>query len=118
MPDAITKACRAGIRPRVSILMTGNITHDRASSMHMAIPWGCVCADGPVTGSVSAGRVRMRGASLALKKVQSLDARLEAAEGDVTADAVYARRFRAVPGAMAATCAQPTSRHVTCTPHT
>jgi hypothetical protein len=40
----------------------------------------------------------MRGASLALKKVQSLDARLEAADGDIAADAVYARRFRAIPG--------------------
>ena len=58
----------------------------------------CVCADGPITGSASAGRIRMRGASLALSKVQSLDARLEAVDGDVAADAVYARRFRAIPG--------------------
>ena len=50
----------------------------------------------------------MRGASLALKKVQSLDARLEAADGDVTVDAVYARRFRATPGAIRLTCAHVT----------
>ena len=56
-------------------------------------------AGGPVSGSVSAGRVRLRGDSVTLQKVQGLDVRLVADGGDVAADAVYARRFRASPGA-------------------
>ena len=51
-----------------------------------------------MSGSVSAGQIRVRGASLAMQKVQGLDVRLAADDGDVTADAVYARRFRASPG--------------------
>ncbi len=58
-----------------------------------------VGAGGPVSGSVSAGRIRLWGDSVALRKVQGLDVRLVADGGDVTADAVYARRFRASPGA-------------------
>ncbi len=51
-----------------------------------------------MSGSVSAGRVRLRGDSVTLQKVQGLDVKLVADGGDVRADAVYARRFRASPG--------------------